>query len=263
MRQDIDTLESFYASPMGQLALDNGLRRLTALWPDMDGQSVLGFGFCTPYLSGYSGTAKRIVLAMPAGQGAHAVQALRPGGGNITLMTEEDRLPFPPASFDRVFIAHGIEEAPNAARLLEEIHRVMKPEGQIVILAANRGGMWARSDHSPFGAGRPYSRQQLSNALRAAKFTPTIWAGALYAPPWRRIRPSGFAATCEKFGETVWPGFSGLVLVEAVKRLYANLPQAGAGVSARTRLKGVIPVSGGPIPSGDRRGAKKKEQEHE
>ena len=82
--------------------------------------------------------------------------------------------------------------------------------------------MWARSDKSPFGAGRPFSRTQLRGALNDVGFIPTVWSGALYVPPMRKLTGSGFTKNCERFGETVWPRFSGLVLVEAIKRLYAQ-----------------------------------------
>ena len=39
-----------------------------------------------------------------------------------------------------------------------------------MIIVPNRRGVWARSDISPFGHGRPYSRPQLSRLLQQAEF---------------------------------------------------------------------------------------------
>jgi len=219
MRQTVITLEKFYASPLGVTARDMAARRLVALWPDLSGQDVLGFGYCGPYLNPYMKVANRVVLAMPGGQGAVAREGQR---GIIACLTEEDLLPFSDARFDNVLCVHGVEETPDLAVLLRELWRVTRPEGRIVVIASNRSGMWARSDKSPFGAGRPFSRAQLRSALNAAGFVPTVWSGALYAPPIRKLTRGSFTLGCERFGETVWPGFSGLVLVEAIKRLYAE-----------------------------------------
>ncbi len=219
MRQTVITLEKFYASGLGHATQDMAMRRLRSLWPDLSGQDVLGFGYCGPYLNSYMSAANRVVLAMPGGQGAVATTGSR---GVIACLTEEDYLPFSDARFDNVLCVHGAEESPDLSILLRELWRVTRPEGRIVVIAPNRSGMWARSDKSPFGAGRPFSRTQLRGALNHAGFVPTVWSGALYVPPVRKLVKPGFTRGCERFGETVWPGFSGLVLVEAVKRLYAE-----------------------------------------
>ena len=194
-------------------------RRLSSLWPDISGQTVLGYGYTHPYLAPYYAQSRRTVLAMPEGQGVSSQDEVKKV---LKCLVAEDNLPFPDASFDRIGVAHGLEETPDLGRLLSELWRVTQPEGRIVVLAANRAGLWAGSEKSPFGAGRPFSRTQLRGALHTAGFMPTFWSGALYAPPVPRLAKASFATACERFGETVWPGFSGLILVEAIKRLYAT-----------------------------------------
>ena len=212
-------LEKFYASRLGQAAQAMAMRRLETVWPDLGGRDILAYGYGTPYIAPYLEHAKRLVLAMPGGQGAIAHSSRR---GIISCLVQDDLLPFSDAQFDNVLVAHGAEETESLATLLSELWRVTKPEGRIIIIAANRAGLWARSDKSPFGTGRPFSRTQLRSYLRAARFEPTVWSGALYAPPLHLFTGPTLLGTFEQFGETVWPGFSGLVLVEAVKRLYAD-----------------------------------------
>jgi len=219
LRQSVTRLEQFYASRRGLAAQSMVNRRLHTLWPHLEGRDVLGFGYCLPYLTEYENNAHSMIHAMPNGQGAVSHRSRR---GNNSVIIPEPHLPFPPATFDRVLVAHGLEETPDLTILLSELWRVMKPEGRIVIIAASRAGMWARSDKTPFGAGRPFSRGQLSNGLKAAQFVPLVRSGALYSPPLKMFCGSRMTPAMEKFGETVWPGFSGLVLVEAVKRLYAG-----------------------------------------
>lgn len=194
-------------------------RRLHALWPHLEGRDVLGFGYALPYLSEYEKGAHSVIYAMPGGQGAVGHHSRR---GNTSVQVPEQLVPFPPGSFDHVLVAHGLEESPDFSALLTELWRVMKPEGRLVIIAAGRAGLWARTDKTPFGAGRPFSGGQLSNALKQAHLTPLVRSGALYTPPLNAFCGPRMTKVLEKFGETVWPGFSGLVLVEAVKRLYAG-----------------------------------------
>ena len=221
MRQNVIHIERFYASPMGRTARAMVTRRLDALWPqeggDMDGLDVLGFGYCAPYLMPYREQVHSMILAMPEDLGAMVSRSRR---GNMTCLVADNMLPFPSASFDRVFVAHALEDTRHLPQLMSELWRVLRPEGQIVIVAPNRAGLWSRSDASPFGAGRPFTRGQLTGVLQAEQFVPTAWAGALYVPPSRRLM--GMAGGFERFGETVWPRFSGLILVRAIKRLYAH-----------------------------------------
>lgn len=219
MRQNVRHLESFYASRLGQATAHMVLRRLSTVWPDLSGRDVLGYGYCYPFLTPYLDSAKRVVLAMPGAMGGIAQRSSR---GVMTCLTESTALPFEDAQFDSILVAHGAEEAPLLPELLAELWRITRPEGRIIIIASSRSGLWARSDRSPFGSGRPFSRNQLKSVVSDAGFIPTIWSGALYIPPLKMFTGNTVLNVVETCGETVWPRFSGLVLVEAIKRLYAE-----------------------------------------
>ena len=219
MRETATRLETFYATRLGGAARDMTSRRLRALWPDLSGNDVLGFGYAWPFLKPYEATANRVVMAMPDGQGAIAHPGKR---GVATILCEGRSLPFSDASFDNILAVHALEESETTKETLAELYRVLRPEGRIVVIAANRAGLWARSDSLPFGAGRPYSRRQLKAALSQARFQPTVGSNAVYIPPIKAASHPKLVMATERFGETVWPRFSGLVLVEAIKRLYAT-----------------------------------------
>ncbi|MGB0908440.1 MAG: class I SAM-dependent methyltransferase [Maricaulaceae bacterium] len=237
MRQNVIHLEQFYASRLGRAAQDMAGRRLSKLWPSLAGKDVLGYGYTWPYLSAHSDEAGRIVLAMPGEQGALAQTSRR---GVVACLTEGDLLPFSDASFDYVFVAHAVEETQDLQSLFAELWRVTRPEGRIVVLASNRAGLWARSDSSPFGSGRPFSRKQLRAALRDARFIPTVWSGALFVPPIKFLVRPQLTHGFERFGETVWPSFSGVVLVEALKRLYAEPSGTKARLVRRPNFGGTV-----------------------
>jgi SAM-dependent methyltransferase len=226
MRVDVLALQRFYGGPLGQAALSMAGRRIVDAWGDCKGLDVLGFGYATPYMEPWRETARRTVALMPATQG---VERWPSDGPNQACIGDEDRLPFCEAMFDRILCVHALEEAENPRALLRELWRALAPEGRLMICVANRSGLWARTENTPFGQGRPFSRGQLSDFLTDAMFQPVAWSRALYAPPlsWK-VATGSATDTWESVGEKTWPALGGLLLVEAVKRLYAD-SQPGSG----------------------------------
>lgn len=240
MRVDVFALQRFYASPLGEAARRAAARRLQSLWPSVAGLDVLALGYGAPYLGRFRNDARRAVAMMPAEQGAEPWPA---DGAALTVLAEEARLPFMDAVFDRVLMVHALEEANAPHTMLREVWRVMAPEGRLVVIAANRWSLWAQADATPFGHGRPYSRTQLAALLSDAMFEPIVSARALYAPPLGWTPFVRAADAFERVGEVIWPAQGGLVLMEAVKRLYA----------ATARSEGRVLLAKAPAP--ERQGA--------
>ena len=248
MRRDALDLERFYRSRQGENARRMILRRLTALWPEARGLDMLGIGFASPYLPVWDGEARRCIDFMPAGQGAIS----QAQGASRTAMGDEMRLPFPDALFDRVLMVHALEEADALQPLLREIWRVTAPQGRLALVAANRAGAWARADGTPFGHGRPFSKGQLSQMLDDALFLPTAWSRALYAPPAKWCCGPRGGKVWEQVGEHVWPGFGGVILAEAVKRVGSVTPSAQRARRRALAPAGAPALSPGPKPGSAR-----------
>ncbi|HVV33801.1 MAG TPA: methyltransferase domain-containing protein [Vitreimonas sp.] len=246
MRVDVLALQRFYASPLGEVARRAAARRLTALWPHADNLDLLGMGYAAPYLDRFRDGARRVVAMMPAEQGAERWPA---GGAALTALSDETRLPFLDAVFDRVLLVHALEESDATQQMLREVWRVMAPEGRLVVIAANRWSLWAQADATPFGRGRPYSRAQLAELLSDAMFEPVASARALYAPPWSWTPLIRAGDAFERIGEVLWRAQGGLVLMEAVKRLYASTARS----KGRVLLAKAPERAAQPRPEPDRR----------
>ena len=244
MRRDVLELRQFYASDLGRAARLMVGRKVTEAWGDAHGQDVLALGYATPFVSTLAPAARRVVAAMPAQQGVEIWPA---GARNLAALVGEDGLPFPNAMFDRILLVHAIEESPDPAGLLREAWRVLAPSGRIVVAVAARNGLWANSEKTPFGHGRPYTRSPLAELLREAELEPSGWTRALYVPPATWL--AGWAEAFEQLGSRLWPGFAGLVLMEAVKQTFAVKPK---GVRARV-LKPVLAPASGTAPAPSRR----------
>jgi len=220
MRRDVLELREFYASPLGRATRMAISRRVEEAWDGAGALDVLGLGYATPYLGGFRPAARRVVAAMPAAQGVE----VWPGDGPVTaLLVNERSLPFPNAMFDRILVIHALEEADDPLAVLREVWRVLAPSGRVILAVANRRGVWSNVESTPFGHGQPFTRRQLEALVREAELEPVAWSRALFAPPlpWTARWADGF----EQIGARLWPGFSGLILLEAVKQTFALKPK--------------------------------------
>src|SRR5436190_1885580 len=180
MRRDVLELRQFYATDLGQAARAMVERKLLGAWDDAHGLDLLALGYATPFIGPFRDRARRVVAAMPAQQGVEVWPA---DDRNLATLTPEDSLPFQNALFDRVLAVHVLEESADPVAYLREVWRVLSPSGRAIIAVASRNGLWANTERTPFGHGRPYSRSQLAELLREAELEPSGWTRALYVPP--------------------------------------------------------------------------------
>lgn len=210
----------FYATKRGAVACALVRNRLTQAWPGLDGMSVLGLGYASPYLRCWPEAERRIAV-VPAQAGVERWPA---GPGNLTCTAEEDALPFPDLCFDRILLVHGLEAAENARTMLREVWRVLKDDGRLLVVAPNRMGMWAHVESTPFGHGQPYSPGQIGRLLTGSMFRVEARDTALHLPPVRSRLALRGARAWESGGRWLLPEFAGVTITEAVKDVYAAIP---------------------------------------
>jgi SAM-dependent methyltransferase len=234
MNSDIVDLRSFYASLLGRLAERSIAMAISSVWANLPNERLVGLGYTLPWLDRFGADAERVFAFMPATQGAVVWPT---GGPSATALVFDEELPLVDSSIDRMLIVHSLEHAESPRETLKEIWRVLSPAGRVVIVVPNRRGVWARFEHTPFGTGRPFSRGQLNELLREANFTPSAWSEALLFPPSKRRFMMRLHNVLERTGRRFWPIFSGVIIVEAQKRLYQGLP-----VAKRASRRVFVPV---------------------
>lgn len=215
---DVVELREFYASSLG-----NATRRLISgkLKPRAEpprGGCFLGLGYTTPYLDEIAGEAERNFSFMMARQG---VIHWPPTGLVKSALVDEFDLPLLESTVDLTLVVHGLELTDSPIEMLQEIWRVMAPQGKLVLVVPNRRGLWASFDSSPFGYGQPFSRTQLGGLLREAQFSAVSWTYALRMPPLSRNFVLKGAPAFERVGDWLMPRLAGVIIVEAVKQVYA------------------------------------------
>ena len=218
MHQDVIELKEFYyASALGKVSRRILQARIRERWPNVAGDRVLGLGFAAPFLRLFKDEATHIACAMPAEQG---VMPWPPEGPFVSTLCHDSLLPFRDATFDRVVAAHSIEHSVSLSALLTETWRVMSDQGRLIVVVPNRRSMWARAEATPFGHGKPFSRQQLKQLFRDHGFAPDYMSEALFLPPTTSRLMLRSARTLEGLGRRFMPAFGGAMIVEASKALY-------------------------------------------
>jgi SAM-dependent methyltransferase len=218
---DVIDLRDFYSRRLGIVARQLINRGIRERWPDAKDQRVLGIGYPTPYLGLFREDSERCIAFMPAAQGVLKWPTARPA---LATLVDEFALPLADAAVDRILLVHALEMSDDPEVLLREVWRVLAPSGRMIAVIPNRRGVWTRTDATPFGHGRPYSRSQITQLLRQTWFTPTAWGEALFMPP---VAGGWFlrsALAWERLGEALSLPFAGVHIVEATKQVYRAIP---------------------------------------
>lgn len=238
-------LRSWYTTPQGQIAALLVGEAMARWLREKQVSHTLCLGFGQPYMEGATEWSKVLVGASPAEMG---VAPWPSRGDNRIALVRPDALPFPDEGFDRVIMAHLLEGCVSPQAVLRETWRVLKPGGSLLVVAPNRGGLWARRDSTPFGWGRPFSPRQLHDLIQEALFIPRQSCFALFFPPFFVHRWLGAAGTWEKAGMRWFAPLGGVILCEAEKVVCAITPLAykPAVLSRRYPLR--LPVVSNPTP---------------
>jgi SAM-dependent methyltransferase len=236
---DIVDLQGFYASPLGKATLRFVSAKLSAGLTVAADMRVLGLGFAAPYLEAVPNRfafmlARRGVVHWPA------------SGLVQSALVDEYDLPLPDNSIDVALVVHGLEFSDSPVEMLEEVWRVLTPQGRLLVVVPNRRGLWSLSDSSPFGFGQPFSKLQILKHLRDAQFSVAKLESALFMPPWGAGAALNLSHGLERFGAAALGHFSGVLIASATKHVYA-FTSSRKRLRAPLRLRPVL--LGQPQPS--------------
>jgi SAM-dependent methyltransferase len=234
MHQHVVDLNTFYLTRLGRVARRMIGHRIREIWPDTRQEVVLGLGYAVPFLGPFREEAERVFAIMPPGQG---IMAWPESGPRQVALADDDSLPFPDGSIDRILIVHGLEFSEQRRPMLEEVWRVMRPGGRILVLVPNRHGLWARAEATPFGHGYPFSASQLTRLLRDHRFAPVASGKTLFFPPIGLRTFLRTAAVWQRVGQHLGRLFGGVVYVEADKTVFEARP-----IATRARRRVFMPV---------------------
>jgi SAM-dependent methyltransferase len=218
---DVVDLREFYRSRLGNTTRRLICEELRDPLKTAPGQTVIGLGYAIPYLAEAGGGDARVLSFMLARQGVMRWPA---DGPVRSALVDGLDLPLLESMVDVALLVHALELSDDPLDMLQEVWRVLAPQGRLVLVVPNRRGVWSSSDRSPFGQGQPFSKSQVGGLLRAAQFSPVRWREALFMPPldWSPVLSA--APFLEASGRLALGRFSGVIIVEAIKQVYAFSP---------------------------------------
>lgn len=221
MTFDAYRLQSWYNTPQGTTAvalISDVMERWVSKNPALQ---TCGIGYTQPYLEQLAPWLGSCVGASPAEMG---VIRWPRGRANRIAQVRPDALPFPDKHYNRVIVAHLLEGVGSPRGILREVWRILEPGGRVLVIVPNRGGLWARRDHTPFGWGQPFSPGQIGQVLQDSCFVVRQSCFALFQPPIKGNRWLHSAVSWEKAGNRWFAPLGGAIICEAEKVVYAQSP---------------------------------------
>lgn len=208
---NIVEIAEFYDRPLGQMAQGLVSARLQLQRGAAPDQLVMGLGYALPYLRS---EARNVAFMMARSGVVHWPQT----GEVRSALVDELDLPLVESCVDTALLVHAIEFSESAEDMLAEVWRVLAPQGRLLLVVPNRRGLWSSTDVTPFGQGQPFSRSQIMALLKAAQFSITRIEHSLMSPPWLG---AGFTRAMEGASHLALRRFSGVIVIEAQKQIYA------------------------------------------
>jgi hypothetical protein len=197
MRPSAQDLGHFYSSNKQSVVAE--IQKVLEPWAAcLPPKAVLaGMGYPVPYQS-ILGHKRSSVWILPASQGGV------PGG----CLAHETLLPLADQSLDAAFLIHYLEFC-SAKEALQELWRVLVPEGALLAVVPNQYSPASHLGRTPFAQGITFSASKMRFLLEEAGFTVHHCTPLLFLS-WRSLRI-----------------FPGVLALHACKRLYRPVPSEG------------------------------------
>ena len=134
---NITSLREFYSLDVGEKMSD----QISEYLKSKRGQ-VLIIGYGKPFLSKIKN--EKLIYAIPFGYEINRWPEIRPFR---TIVVEEKKLPFATDSFDTIVVLNFLEFCKNIRVFLNEISRISKKNGNLVIISFNKRDFWKKVKH--------------------------------------------------------------------------------------------------------------------
>jgi SAM-dependent methyltransferase len=141
------------------------------------------------------------------------------------LRTNPDFLPIATASMDLVLLPHILEFSANPHQILREVHRILMPEGRLIISGFNPVSLWGTrryfAKHTldfPW-SGNFIALSRLKDWLKLLDFEMAGGRLCCYAPPLQHEKWRRRFYFMEAAGDRWWPISGGVYLLQAIKHI--------------------------------------------
>jgi SAM-dependent methyltransferase len=205
-----NTLQEWFATPLGQYLLEKEQAYLDDVTPDIFGFHALQLGIPEVDLLRASRIAHRLRIA---------------GHDHPDVFAKSHELPIATQSVDLVVLPHALEFAADPHGILREVDRVMMPDGRLVIVGFNPWSLWGL--RSSIGLSRseyPWkgdfvSLLRVKDWLALLGFDVSAGRLVAYAPPFDNARVRRRFGFMEPAGDRWWAVGGAVYMLQAIKRV--------------------------------------------
>jgi SAM-dependent methyltransferase len=132
----LSNLNTFYETPIGQGIAQESVTCIKKAF-NMQSDNILAIGFSGSYLDCLDNG--KLYYAAPKSYGSVTNwPKIRPFK---TVIIDESRLPFLPETWNTVIVIHFLEYCNNKFEFLNEISRILKKNGKLIIIALNENSI--------------------------------------------------------------------------------------------------------------------------
>ena len=145
------------------------------------------------------------------------------------LMASNEALPFDEASVDLIIAPHILEQMAEPYELLKEIHRVLMPEGRLIISGFNPMSLWGIKRLLSFDIDYPWNTKFIPLS-KIKEWLPIIGLEMVegkmgcYVPPIQQSSWLKKLHSMEKLGDRWWPMLGGFYFLVIQKRVHGMTP---------------------------------------
>lgn len=150
------------------------------------------------------------------------------GAGTGVAVGELHRLPVASDSVDLVLLPHTLDYSDRPHAVLREVHRVLRANGQLVLLGFRPGGLWGLRRLVP-GAGMPPDAEHLISDRRLKDWLTLLdmrihgMSGYFFRWPLPGLKGAA-SPKWEMRGQRWWPQVSACYMLSAQKRISTLTP---------------------------------------
>ncbi|MCG8427595.1 MAG: class I SAM-dependent methyltransferase [Chromatiales bacterium] len=243
-------MAQWFQTPPGALLMDQEWRCLEALLEHLFGYHLVQVGCLGTQDTHLTASKIRSHLLVGESQGSAGMagqngRAKRDASHHPSLSWVHSRcnqLPIASDSIDVVLLPHTLDFSADPHQVIREVDRILIAEGRVLITTFNPWSLWGlwrlfkkRGGRVPW-CGQFVSYRRVTDWLSLLGFEVEEYRPLMFRPPLNYPKLLNRLSALDRWGERFWPFFSGVCVIQAVKRVTPLTPRR---VTWKLRARGI------------------------